>query len=183
MSVFNKLLKPIKRQLRQMISRGVVTGVDESKKWRELQIIALDDETLDKIEHAEPYGFSSSPIDDAETILLSSGGRRAHTIAICVGDRRYRLAGMARGEVALYDDQGQYIHIKRAGIEISGTKVDIIGDVTVTGKITASDDITSTGGDVKDKTRSMQEMVTEHNVHVHVDSVGGTTAPPTVPMT
>ena len=33
-----------------------------------------------------------------------------------VEDRRYRLRGLAGGEVAIYDDQGQKVHIKRNGI-------------------------------------------------------------------
>ena len=43
-------------------------------------------------------------------------GNRSHGVAFQVGDRRYRLYKMKEGEVALHDDQGQWIHLKRSGV-------------------------------------------------------------------
>ncbi len=45
-----------------------------------------------------------------------------HTRSGCVvvADRRFRLKGLARGEVALYDDQGQSVTLTRAGIVVNG---------------------------------------------------------------
>jgi len=37
-----------------------------------------------------------------------------------VSDRRYRLTGLAEGEVALYDDLGHKVHLAREGIVIDG---------------------------------------------------------------
>jgi len=46
-----------------------------------------------------------------------------HEIAIVVADRRYRLVGLMAGEVALHDDQGQTIIIKRDHIRLTALKV------------------------------------------------------------
>jgi len=113
MRAWLKLLKPIKRQLRLMITRGIVKLVDADTLFTELQVVALDGEVLDKVELFEQYGITSHPHDDAETILLSLNGKRSHTIALVAGSRQYRMKGLAKGEVALYTDEGDVIHFKR----------------------------------------------------------------------
>lgn len=128
MRAWLKLLKPIKRQLRQMITRGLVKLVDTDTLFTELQVVALDGEVLDQVELFEQYGLTSHPHDDAETILLSLNGKRSHTIAFMAGNRQYRLKGLAQGEIALYDDQGQKVHLTRTGIVIN-TSMDIIANV------------------------------------------------------
>jgi phage gp45-like len=47
------------------------------------------------------------------------GGLRSHGIVIAVEDRRYRLTGGEAGEVVMYDDLGQAVHLKRDRILIS----------------------------------------------------------------
>jgi phage gp45-like len=37
-------------------------------------------------------------------------------VVISIEDRRYRLTGLAEGEVALYDDLGQVVHLRRGGL-------------------------------------------------------------------
>lgn len=115
---WQQLTAPILRRIRLMLTRGLVKLVDPSTLLQSLQVEALAGEVLDGIEHFEPYGFTGHPYAGAEVVLASIGGRRAQSIVICVADRRYRLTGLAEGEVALYDDQGQKVHLKRAGIDI-----------------------------------------------------------------
>jgi phage gp45-like len=73
------------------------------------------------LEHFEPYGFTSRPKDpdatgQAEAVFVSIGGNNDHQIAIVVGDRRYRLKDLEKGEVALFDDQGAFVKLSSAGI-------------------------------------------------------------------
>ncbi|WP_431477838.1 phage baseplate assembly protein domain-containing protein [Massilia eburnea] len=59
-------------------------------------------------------GFTSVPKPGAEGVVVFVGGNRDHGLVIAVEDRRFRLKGLASGEVAIYDDQGQKVHLTRA---------------------------------------------------------------------
>lgn len=132
--MIERLLNNLRNRLNLVINRCIVNDAYEDQQWRELKVQVFKDETLDHVEHVEPYGMTSAPFKDAEGILLSPGGRRANSLAIIVGDRRYRLTGLKQGEVALYDDQAQKIHLTREGIVIETSKnttVNAGGDVNV----------------------------------------------------
>lgn len=109
----------IARRAMNMIVRGIVTLVDDSKKLQSVQVEMLDGELSDEAERFQQYGFSSVPFEEAEAIILHPAGTRSHAIVIAVDDRRHRPTGLEPGESALYDDQGQYVHIYRDRIEIN----------------------------------------------------------------
>jgi phage baseplate assembly protein V len=109
------------------ILRGVVKLVDAAMKLQSLQVETLADWTTDDVEHFEPYGFTAHPFGESEAVVVHIGADADHPVVLCVADRRYRLTSLAEGEVALYDDQGQVVHLKRTGIVIDTT-----GDVTIT---------------------------------------------------
>lgn len=126
LGTLEKVLRPIQRKLRLLATRGVVKLVNPATLLQELQIAALGDEVLDRIEHWEPYGYTSRPLAGAEALLLSLGADRDHTVAVNVADRRFRLKGLLSGEVALYTDEGDVIHFKRGNellIDTMGTLV------------------------------------------------------------
>lgn len=110
------------RQMAQLFSRGVVGAVDDAAKMQRLQIDLLAGETMDNVEHFQPYGLAFHPHPDAELVAAAVGGARSHMVVIAVADRRYRVAGLAEGEVALYDDQGQIVKLARDGIQIMTDK-------------------------------------------------------------
>lgn len=123
-----KWLQPINRKLRQLVSRAVIKLVNDGLKLQELQIVGLSGETLDGVERFQEYGFTSNPKAGAEAVTLSVGGNRSHTVIVAVDDRRYRLKGLESGEVALYDDLGQKIVLKRDRIEVESPKVVVISE-------------------------------------------------------
>lgn len=116
--IIARALAPLKRAIGNMIVRGVVTLVNSSTKMQTLQVTLLDGEVKGDLEHFEQYGCTSRAHPGAEAVTLFFGGNRSHGVAIVVGDRRYRLTGLEAGEVALYDDQGQKVHLKRDKILI-----------------------------------------------------------------
>jgi hypothetical protein len=59
------------------------------------------------------------PPPGAEAIVLAPGGARDGAFVIACGDRRYRLQGLAEGEVALFSDEGDALIFRR------GNKVEI----------------------------------------------------------
>lgn len=131
----HKVLSPLRRRMALLLTRAVGRMSDSSTPLQTLQIEILKDEVLDGVEHLEPYGFTARPIDGYEALTGSLNGDRGHTVVIVAADRRYRLKNLANGEAALYDDQGQVVHLKRDGIVIDTPhKVDITagGDVNVT---------------------------------------------------
>lgn len=177
MNGFAQLIAPFARRIGNLLSRGVVTRVDSSTRVQTLQIQLLADEMQDGIEHLEPYGLTSCPHPGAEHLAGFLHGDRSNGVVIVVADRRYRLKGLAEGEVALYDDLGQQVHLTRTGIVINGAgnavtitnaaKVRMETSLEVTGEI--KDNCDSSG-------KTMSNMRTIYNSHVHVDPQGGSVA-------
>ena len=136
-----KALKPLERRLAQAVLRAVVDAVDDERRLQLVQVSALHGEVQDGVERWQQYGFTSHPHPEAEAVLLAVGGQRSHAVAIAVDDRRYRLVGLERGEVAVYDDQGQYLVLRRDRIDVFGKKLTVAiegdADVTVGGNLTA----------------------------------------------
>lgn len=91
--------------LQNMITRAVITAIDTVRKCQTAGLKLIAGEKKENVEHLEPYGFTSAAQNGAEAVVLFPGGDRSHGVAVVVADRRFRLKGLARGEVALYDDQ------------------------------------------------------------------------------
>jgi len=178
--MLNNLLKPLYRRIRLLVRRGVLVGSNSAPKMQTVQVQITPDLILE-MEHFEPYGFSANPHDGAEPIVLNVEGK-SHPVSLLVADRRYRLSGMEKGEVALSDDLGQKVHLKRDGhieviantqLTINAPLVLINGELKTTGKIT--DLVDSTG-------QSMDGMRATYNDHNHSGDSGGSTSNPNQPM-
>lgn len=112
----DRLLNPLRRGLAHIVTRAVVTLVNDAAKMQALQVSLLADEQLDGVEHWQPYGFTTNPLSGAEALVLSVGGHRAHSVVVSCADRRFRLVGMEGGEVAIYTDEKDKIHLKRGRV-------------------------------------------------------------------
>jgi phage baseplate assembly protein V len=152
-----KVAAPISRRVRLMIGRAVLALVNDASRVQGLQVTLLAGETRDEVERFQEYGFTSHPHPGAEAVLVAVGGSRDHGIVIAVEDRRYRLRGLAQGEVALYSDEGDAVVLKR------GRLVEV---TTATLKITASAGVEMltpllqiTGGDVRADAISLKTHV------------------------
>lgn len=140
-----RLTAPIAGRMQMMIGRAVIAAVADGQKAQALQIELLADEVQEGVERFQGYGFTSHPHPGAEAIVACVGGTRSHAIVIQVEDRRYRLKNLAAGEVALFDDLGQVVHLKRDGIliespnkvRIEAPDVDVVADIVTV----ESDDI------------------------------------------
>ena len=118
--------------------RGIVRSVIEGVIKR-FSAYGRGGETIDNREYFQHYGFSSRPLEGAELIIIREGG---HFVACASDDRRYRLA-LENGEVALYTDEGDKIHLKRGRIiEIVGGEKIIAS--TKVAEVTASESATVT---------------------------------------
>ncbi len=169
--------------LRLMVSRAVIKLVTDAAKLQKVQIGMLADEERGDVERFQNYGFTSVPHADAEAIAVSVGGSRSHMVVIAVDDRRYRLAGLEDGEVAIYTDEGDKIVLKRGReIEVTaGTRFivnapDSIfkGNAHFQGNVTCDQNVSDANG-------SMQEMRDTYNGHNH-NETGTVTAEPNQEM-
>ena len=118
--------------------RGIVKSVVEGAIKRFFASGRVG-ETIDNREYLQHYGYTSRPLQGAEIIIIREGG---HFVAVASDDRRYRIS-LEGGEVALYTDEGDKIHLKRGRIiEITGGEKIIAS--TKVAEITAAESATVT---------------------------------------
>lgn len=183
--VYTEMKEDDDHPLQNMITRAVITAIDTVRKCQTAGLKLIAGEKKENVEHLEPYGFTSAAQNGAEAVVLFPGGDRSHGVAVVVADRRFRLKGLARGEVALYDDQGQSVTLTRAGIVINGGGKPVI--FTNATKARFEMPIESTG-DIRDNCdssgKTMAEMRTTYNGHTHKENGdgGGITDKPGQPM-
>jgi phage baseplate assembly protein V len=178
-------ISSLSKGMANVVTRGVITALDTAKKCQAVGLKLIAGEVKDNVEHLEPYGFTSAAKDGAEVLVVFPGGDRSHGVVVTVADRRYRLKGLARGEVAIYDDQGQSVTLTRKGIVVNGGGKPII--FTNASKARFEMDIEATG-QIKDLCdsagKTMAAMRMTYNGHTHKENGdgGGTTNQPDQPM-
>lgn len=116
--VIKQLLGPVARRIRQVVRRGIVTRVRDGEPLQLIQVRLQPGVAADDVQRVQEYGFTSHPHPGAEAVVGAVKGDAGHLVAIAIDDRRYRLKSLAQGEVALYDDQGNVIHIERGQIRV-----------------------------------------------------------------
>lgn len=122
MRALKKVSATLSRRIRLVAARGVLSIISDDGKMQRVQVKLLDGETREG-ERLQNYGFTSVPHSGAEGIFLSLNGSRDQGVVIVADDRSYRFNALAGGEVAMYDDQGQYSHFKRDGVYTKGKNV------------------------------------------------------------
>jgi len=146
-------------------THGTLIGV-------EMQGLAGESVSGELFQH---YGFSSAPLAGAEYLVVPVGGNSKHSVVVASEDGRYRIK-LQDGEVSLYTDEGDYVHMKRgraveivtdtlvvkAGIKVrfETPLVEMTGDQYVDGGIKADSEIS-------DHTRTMQADRDIYNGHDH----------------
>lgn len=120
-------------------------------------------------EMMQHYGFSSAPLPGAELLAIPVGGNSAHTVVIATEDGRYRVM-VKDGEVALYSDEGDYIHMKRGRLIEVETDTFVVRAKTKvrfeTPLIEQTGDVRAEG-EIADHTRNMQADRDLYNQHDH----------------
>lgn len=185
MSAASRMMAPLARRLRLMVARAVVTAIGDAGKIQSAQVKLLDGEVRDGIEILHQYGFTSIPHGKPEGLYFSVGGDRDHGVVICVADRQFRLKSIAPGEVAIFDDLEQKVHLTRDGIVIDGATLPVT--ILNTPKVRMETPLLEVTGEIKDRCdsdgKSMESMRTVYDSHTHHENdVHGETNVPTQMM-
>lgn len=146
-------------------SHGPLIGV-------EMQGLAGESVSAELFQH---YGFSSAPLAGADYLVIPVGGSSNHCVVVASEDGRYRLQ-LKDGEVSLYTDEGDYVHMKRGRVievvtdellfkvknrvRFETPLVEMSGDLHVERGIKAD-------GEIEDHARSMQGDRDIYNGHDH----------------
>lgn len=156
------------QNLRNLITIGVAKLFYPQGGMQQVKVKIREGEMRDQLEHAQPYGFAHLPHADSETINLFPAGDKGFGLVICVHNRRYRMQLNDEGDVAIYDHEGQTVHLKRDGILLKSSK-----QVTVD-----SPNTHITGNVVIDKECTISGIAFTPHTHGGVDTGLGSTRPP-----
>lgn len=180
-------LRALQRSINNMLARAVVTGLNTASKCQTLQVSILANEQKENVEHMEPYGFTSAPLAGAEGFALFPDGDRSHGVILTVADRRYRIQGLAAGEVAIYTDEGDSITLNRGNtikvktknyvVDTENYTVNASSKILLKSPLVEATQDMKAGGDMSDKKSSMQTLRDTYNDHDHPYDDGTTDTP------
>lgn len=166
--------------------RAIIKSVVEGMIKR-FSATGLPGQTFDDREYLQHYGYTSRPLPGAEGILIREGN---HIVMIASDDRRYRIR-LEAGEVALYTDEGDKVHLKRnREIEVvGGNKITVttqVATITASTSATVTSPVINLGGD----RAGLQALVDERvlalfNGHTHsgVQAGSGNSGAPNTALT
>jgi phage gp45-like len=113
-------------------ARATVSSVDDGKLMQEIGASFMKGEKRSGIETPHTYGFATVPFDPdkdkegnetagPECFMQFMGGNRSFPVSGPVDDRRHRLKGLEKGDVALFrgKDDGQQFHMNGIGSFLS----------------------------------------------------------------
>jgi len=162
-------MKTLLRKLARKVLRGIVSLSYDDKGIQRLQVKTLDGDVYE-LPRMQQYGITANPQNNAECLVIMLD--ESNGVVIAVDDRRYRLQGLEKGEVALYDDLGSVIHLQRDGNILlkTSTKITLnVPDVHLTGNLTADGEILDLSESNSVSMSSMREI---YNKHDHTSGVG-----------
>lgn len=166
---------------RSQILRAIVHRVADDAETQLVDVETHDGVVRAGVEVLQPYGLASRPPapDGALAVVLAIGGDPGDLVVLQLGAPSSRLGGLGPGEVALYDQRGNRVHIKADGtIEIlAATKVKVVApsvEIVASGGVDITGDL-RVSGQVSDTAGSMQEMRDDFNPHTHGGGPGPST--------
>ncbi|WP_392439110.1 phage baseplate assembly protein V [Cloacibacillus evryensis] len=157
-----EVTKPARDRIALAVGRVVLRLIDDTLPLQAIQIEALCGEVRDSVERLQNYGFTSVPLSGCRAVAVFPGGDRSSGIVVATDDIRYRKKGLRPGEVAVYNNEGDFILLKNGGgIEIT----------TKHGVVVRSPLVTVPDGDVIASGISLKK-------HTHTGCQGGSTGLP-----
>ena len=165
-----QLLRVLRRRIKAVAARAVLTAIDDSRALQALQVRLNALELRGNVPALTPYGLAHYPREGAEAVVLACEGDPERSVVIVCHDRRYRLSALEAGEVALHDDLGSKVHLRRDGkidiacsgrVRIDAPLVETAQDLIVRGDVMAAGDVFAGGG--VDKAPTVGLFAHQHN--------------------
>jgi phage baseplate assembly protein V len=97
-----RVMAPLRTKVNMLIARAVVEAVKDSTGIQGARVSVLKGEVLDGIERLQEWGFTSTPLPDAEGVVIFPFGNRENGFLIAVDDRRVRPKDVPAGAAAIY---------------------------------------------------------------------------------
>lgn len=133
----DKAIAPIRRKIMSMVACALIKELNDSSSLQTAKISLLGTDLLN-IERIQEFGFTSTPVDGSEAVVLFSSGDKAHGIIIATDSSKYRIKLEEKGAVALYNSNGDCIKLLKDKIEVIANHVSIGG---TSGKKLITEDI------------------------------------------
>lgn len=110
-----------------MLARAVTRRIIDSGGRQTAQVEVTKGELIDGMERMQNYGMSSyPPAGGTDCLVAFLGGNREQGMIVVAENRQYRIRNLEEGEVAIFDDLGNVVHLKRDRVLVNGvTQVDV----------------------------------------------------------
>jgi len=129
-----------------MVGRAIVRMLGDSGGRQTAQIEVTKDELLDDVPRMQNYGFTGvPPAAGTDCVVVFLGGDRNEPVVVAMENQKFRLKGLAYGEVAIYDDLGNVIKLGRNQVEVTAVTKLVGTAPTVQVSATSSATISSGG--------------------------------------
>ena len=161
-------IKTIDKRIKQAFNtvrqgfRGKVARVQAGGGVQKIQVAGLDGETVQDLEHAENFGFTSNPPAGSDCVVVPLGGKTSHGITVTTTNGAYRTTGLSDGETAVYNADGAKMVLKEgrvieidcdklnikapSGVNITSEKVECSAVLTAQGQINGNGGMAVQGG-------------------------------------
>lgn len=121
----DRLLSPIRRKIASMIVCALIESVDDSKDIQLVKVSLGKDEVQDGVERVQPFGLTSNPPDKSEAVVVYAGGNRKHGIVVTCDSGKYRIKGLPKGAVAVYNSNGDMIKLTKDRMDLIAKSVHV----------------------------------------------------------
>lgn len=118
-----KRLARMLNRMQSMVSRVVVSAVNDAAKMQGLSVSMQDDDSADNVEHFQPGGVSHRATSGAEGVYLSIGAENANGIVVCVSKRGVRVKASMAGGTVLYAEVGSNADVELRPDGTGGVKI------------------------------------------------------------
>lgn len=120
----------ILRRLKLIISVGAV--MESTTKTQ--TVFFSNGEVSENIKFAQGYGLEVYPLQGAKSVAIFNAGDRSQGITILSVDQRHTHT-LEPGDVMMYDNRNQFVHLKESGIDIEvagDLNINVSGNVRIT---------------------------------------------------
>lgn len=104
-----------------MLAKAVIRMITDSGGRQTAQVEVTKGELISGMERMQNYGVSSYPPPGGTDCLIAFlGGNREQGMIVVAENRTFRFKNLAEGEVVLFDDLGNVVHLMRDQVLVKG---------------------------------------------------------------